>query len=91
MASLGQKRVGVNFNPSGDEDVGRIKALAATMIDTINAVASPPGDDTDPDYLIASAEFARAKSIAMRHVETAAMYAVKAVTARRLDFPVREV
>jgi len=70
--TLGEYRVGIEFNPSGNEMVNTIKQRAADLIDCINDVHSE-GDPT---------EVARLKALAMTNVEDAAMWAVKAVTKR---------
>ncbi|RWI96080.1 hypothetical protein [Mesorhizobium sp.] len=65
----GGYRVGVNFNPSGNAAVDLIKAKSAELIDLLNPISSNrdhPG--------------ARCASIAMTEIESAAMWAVKAVT-----------
>lgn len=67
----GEHRVGVSFNPSASLDVDEIKRRVAIMIDDLNVIASNrahPG--------------ARCASIAMTELESAAMWAVKAVTKR---------
>lgn len=68
----GQHRVGVSFNPSNNPAVDHIKRSVATLIDVLNGIASNrdhPG--------------ARCASIAMTELESAAMWAVKAVTKQR--------
>lgn len=65
----GQWRVGVDFNPSGDNRVNAIKSQFAALIDDLNTIAS------DRDH-----PGARCASIAMTELESAAMWAVKAVT-----------
>ena len=65
----GEYRVGVNFNPGGLEAVNRIKAKAADLIDELGPIAANrdhPG--------------ARCAAVAMTEIESAAMWAVKAVT-----------
>lgn len=65
----GGYRVGVTFNPSNNEAVDHIKAAAANLIDYLAPIANNrdhPG--------------ARCASIAMTEIESAAMWAVKAVT-----------
>lgn len=69
--TLGEYRVGKDFNPSGDETVTRIKILAATLIDVIDAIEVK----VEP-----FSEVARLKALAMTHAEDAAMWAVKAAT-----------
>lgn len=68
----GEYRVGITFNPSNDDMVGRIKRAAADLIDLIEGVdAHKDGPNT---------EVMRLKSIAQTDVESAAMWAVKAAT-----------
>ncbi len=68
----GEYRVGINFNPSNDDMVGKIKRMAADMIDLVEAInAHKDGPNT---------EVMRLKSIAQTHIEDAAMWAVKAAT-----------
>lgn len=65
----GAYRVGLDFNPSGNVRVADIKSRVASLIDDLNPIASNrehPG--------------ARCASIAMTELESAAMWAVKAVT-----------
>lgn len=66
--TLGQKRVRVSFNPSRDNQVDRIKDMAAVLIDTIYAMEAEDGEQ------------ARLFALAMTSVEEAAMWAVKAAT-----------
>ena len=66
--TLGQFRVGISFNPSADPNVDTIKAQAAALIDTINALPSQGGEQ------------ARLKALAMSAIEEGAMWAVKAAT-----------
>lgn len=73
--TLGEYKVGIGFNPSGNQEVDAVKKLSAVLIDTINAIAVD-GDATDAKV----SEVMRLKAIAMTHVETAAMFAVKAAT-----------
>jgi hypothetical protein len=68
MPTLGEYRVGIDFNPSGDESVNKIKRAAADLIDLV---------DTLPD---ASNEVARLKALAITHIEDGAMWGVKAAT-----------
>lgn len=70
----GEYRVGINFNPSADDMVGRIKRAAADLIDLIDLV-----QDGDP-VNGAIPERGRLKALAQTHVEDAAMWAVKAAT-----------
>ena len=69
-SSLGEYRVGIDFNPSGDDNVAKIKRAAADLIDLVNALPSQ-GD---------SGEVARLKALSQTALEDAAMWAVKAVT-----------
>lgn len=64
----GEYRVGITFNPSNDDMVGKIKRAAADLIDLIDTIPPTSGE---VDRLIA---------LAQTHIEDAAMWAVKAVT-----------
>ena len=64
--TLGEARVGVSFNPSGNATVDEIKARASELIDLLDAL---PAEE---------AEVARLKAVAMTEVEGAAHWAVKA-------------
>ncbi len=68
--TLGEYRVGIDFNPSGNTEVNLIKEASAALIDLINEL----------DIVVPSDEVRRLQATAMTHVETAAMYAVKAST-----------
>lgn len=69
--TLGESRVRTKFNPSAGDDIDEIKQAAAKLIDLIDAV--PDGDVY---------ETKRLKSLGMTAVEEAAMWGVKAATAR---------
>ena len=65
----GEYRVGITFNPSNDDTVGKIKRAAADLIDLIETIeASAPSD------------IPRLKSLAQTAIEDGAMWAVKAAT-----------
>jgi len=69
----GEYRVGINFNPSADDTVGKIKRAAADLIDLIETITtSGVGDQYN--------EVTRLKALAQTEIENAAMWAVKAVT-----------
>lgn len=69
----GEYRVGINFNPSARDTVGRIKSMAAAMIDMIDGL--PADHETE-----AGNERGRLKALAMTAIEEGAMWAVKAAT-----------
>ena len=69
----GEYRVGINFNPSADDMVGKIKRAAADLIDLIETITASDGGE---QYN----EVGRLKALAQTHVEDAAMWAVKAAT-----------
>ncbi len=69
----GEFRVGINFNPSGDDTVGQIKRAAADLIDLIEKIPS------DRESMVGN-ERGRLKALAQTDIETAAMHAVKAAT-----------
>jgi hypothetical protein len=68
--TLGQKLVGLSFNPSGDETVNKVKTLCAEVIDLLDkqALESPEGLKN------------KICSDAIQQMITAQMWAVKAVT-----------
>lgn len=74
----GEYRVGINFNPSADDMVGKIKRAAADLIDLIDHI-QVLGAETEAQ-LIRSEEVSRLKALAQTHIEDAAMWAVKAAT-----------
>jgi hypothetical protein len=69
----GEYRVGINFNPSADDTVGKIKRAAANLIDMIELIAASDGGDQYNEVI-------RLKALAQTAVEEAAMWAVKAAT-----------
>ena len=69
----GEYRVGINFNPSNDDIVGKIKRAAADLIDLIDAIPNQQNKGIAP-------EVERLKALAMTHFEDGAMWAVKAAT-----------
>lgn len=70
----GEYRVGISFNPSGHAQVEAVKALAAMLIDAIQAVTYT---SKNPEHM---AEVDRLKEIAVTAAEDAAMWGVKAAT-----------
>lgn len=70
----GGYRVGLSFNPSGASDVEVIKAMAAALIDKIEAIAE---GSMDPRQ---ETEVRRLKALAQTAIEEGAMWAVKAAT-----------
>src|SRR5262249_2943876 len=72
--TLGEERVRVSFNPSGDSAVEEIKQLTAALIDKCGEAR---GLGTVPT------EEARLWSLAMTAYEEAAMWAVKAATIQK--------
>lgn len=70
--TFGQDAVGLNFNPSGDGKVRKLKELYAEIIDILNG---DRGEYRD--------ERARLTSVAITEAQGAQMWAVKAVTKER--------
>ena len=70
--TFGQKAVGLTFNPSNNVDVQSIKEKCAVLIDELNNYKTVSFKD-NPDI-------ARMLSVAITEVQTAQMWAVKAVT-----------
>jgi len=66
--TLGEYRVGITFNPSGNENVEKIKRAAADLIDLVETL---PRIDGEASRLIA---------LSQTHIEDAAMWGVKAAT-----------
>jgi len=64
--TLGQKRVGINFNPSGEEIVDQIKAKSAELIDLCESMKT------------SMPERNRLIALAQTNFEIASMFAVKA-------------
>ena len=64
--TIGQKRVGVNFNPSGEEIVDQIKAKSAELIDLCESMKT------------SMPERNRLIALAQTNFEIASMFAVKA-------------
>lgn len=71
----GEYRVGIGFNPSADDTVGKIKRAAADLIDAV-----PSDRDT-----VAGNERGRLKALAQTAIEDGAMWAVKAATKRDME------
>jgi len=72
--TLGEKRCHINFNPSSHDKIGQFKRMMADAIDFCDSEiehSSLRGDG----YL----EQVRCFKIAMEHLETAQMYAVKGI------------
>lgn len=76
----GEYRVGIKFNPSGDDLVGRIKRAAADLIDLIESIPEPLDVDAPEAHWQQIAEVRRCKATAQTHAEDAAMWAVKSAT-----------
>lgn len=78
--TLGQWRVGLDFNPSGDPKVSRIKQDCATVIDNMVFLLGGKPDNTTPGELTLFAERGRLITEAITLVEDACMKAVKSIT-----------
>lgn len=78
--TIGQYRVGSNFNPSGNTAVDTIKSAAASFIDAVEELADDAVGNAETDEQ--RGEIRRLKALAMTHAEDAAMWGVKAVTKR---------
>lgn len=68
--TYGEKAVGINFNPDQREDVKICKETFATAIDQLDAMRVPTN----------SGEKNRLLSAAITQIQTAQMWAVKAIT-----------
>lgn len=67
--TYGEKAVGLTFNPSGDENVQKVKELYAQIIDIVHEMKTPGPDEKN-----------RLLSIAITEAQTAQMWAVKGIT-----------
>ena len=81
----GEYKVGIDFNPSQDDVVGRIKRLAADFIDLVDSIEvvteKEEEEIKDIEKLWAQIdERRRLKALALTEIELAAMWAVKAAT-----------
>ena len=76
--SIGRYRVGIDFNPPGNEDVATLKAIAAHFIDECASQMEAIGPDAGAQGVERHELYHRA----MRECEAAAMWAVKAATKR---------
>lgn len=68
--TFGEKACGVSFNPDGNPTVAQIKADFAALVDNLNGVRE----------VCNNGDKARMLSIAITELQTAQMWAVKAVT-----------
>lgn len=68
--SFGERAVGLNFNPSGDDAVAKCKREFAAVIDRMNDLRNASADP----------EVKRMASVAITDAQTAQMWAVKALT-----------
>ncbi len=68
--TLGEKAVGLMFNPSGDEKVDAVKQQYASIIDLLDGLRTEAGQG----------EVGRLCSVAITEAQTAQMWAVKALT-----------
>lgn len=71
--TYGEKAVGLDFNPSGNETVTRIKELSAELIDLLDAERKKVENPSEQGALL---------TLAIRETQTAQMWAVKAATWR---------
>ena len=69
--TLGEYRVGIDFNPGGNADVDKIKRSAAQFIDLCAGIRAGGRADQEVQRLWA---------LALTNIEDAAMWAVKAAT-----------
>lgn len=72
--TFGEKAVGLTFNPGGNSDVDAIKRAFAAEIDRMDELRRTAN-------AAGKSEQARYASIAITELQTAQMWAVKAVTA----------
>ena len=73
----GEYVVGINFNPSKDDTVAKIKRAAADLIDLIYDISATYEQGS---VTVVNGEVNHLKALAMTHAEDAAVWAVKAAT-----------
>jgi hypothetical protein len=73
--TLGEKRCHINFNPSSDDKIGQFKRMMADAIDYCEEERISGNGLSYSEAL----ERQRCFNIAMEHLETAQMYAVKGI------------
>ena len=73
--TLGEKRCHINFNPSSDDKIGQFKRMMADAIDFCEEERISGNGLSYSEAL----ERQRCFQIAMEHLETAQMYAVKGI------------
>lgn len=82
--TLGEQRVRVDFNVSGDSTVDQIKVKSAELIDLLQTVrneeASKTYEKSPEQFQALSGEKIRLIALAQTAYEEAAMWAVKAAT-----------
>jgi hypothetical protein len=78
--TFGEMRVGITFNPSGNEKVNSIKRSAAALIDELQTYRRAHDPNEKEQYPNQFIEVERLISLAQTNIEEAAMCAVKAVT-----------
>jgi hypothetical protein len=82
LLTLGDRRVRLSFNPSGNEAVDRIKRIAADGIDLCQELRTKPGmDPLEAGSVKTDMDVQRLLSLAQTAFEEAAMWATKAATA----------
>jgi hypothetical protein len=84
----GEYRVGINFNPSADDMVSKIKRAAADLIDLIDSIELHEPETDDAAFNSAwkrTGEIRRLRALAQTEVESAAMWAVKAATKPHME------
>lgn len=72
--TAGEKAVGLTFNPSGDERVGKLKSLFAEAFDIVEQSVSAD------DGTVETARKRKLRDAALHEVVTAQMWAVKVIT-----------
>ena len=75
MATLGEKRIRTDFNPSNNDDVSTLKANCAFIINSMH----PCMEDAD------NKEVRRLVALGHTAIEEAAMWYVKALTAKDVE------
>jgi len=78
MKTIGEHRVRMDFNVSGDSQIDNFKKISAELINKLEDMRNIPG--TADDSELVNKEYNRLISLAQTAYEEACMWAVKAIT-----------
>lgn len=79
MKTIGEQRVRIDFNVSGDSQIDNFKKISAELINKLEDMRNIPGT-ADVSEFDKISEYNRLISLAQTAYEEACMWAVKAIT-----------